>query len=351
MTSSAPAGRGDALPYRPELDGLRALSMLAVVAYHAQIHGAGLAGGFIGVDVFFVLSGALITQLLLSEEARSGTVSLPRFYVRRIRRLYPAMLAMIVATTLAAIVLYPRELLGETVHDAGFCALYLGDLLALEKRVRFFGHAWTLTVEEVFYLVWPLAFLALGRAGKRARILFLALVVAACEARRIDLWFDDTATPQRIWVGLDTRAGLLALGCLLAFAVRGGAVARAKPWLMRLAPLAAIALLTIAVCADRRTELYVTWGYPATALLATVVVARLFAAPSRALAAPPLVWLGKLSYSLYLWHVPALTFGEHLGWPLPLILAITLAVSCASYYGLESRFRARSTLPASSASA
>jgi len=327
------------LPYRAELDGLRALSMLAVVVYHFPIAHGPLPGGFIGVDVFFVLSGALITQLLLTEEAATKTIALGRFTIRRLRRLYPAMIAMIALTTLASIVIYPREIRHQTLHDAAFCAAYLGTFLSMHGRIRFFGHAWSLSIEEAFYLVWPTLLLVVRTT--RARILLCILVILACFAQRVHLWLDDFVPAQRIWVALDTRADAIALGCLVGLGLDRG-LARAKTLFLWAAPLAAIGLCALARFADRRTDAYVVWGYPLTAALAAIVVARLFLAPPKILAFAPLTWLGKLSYSLYLWHLPILTIGDEIRWPIPVSLAVSLIVASMSYYAIERPLRAPS---------
>lgn len=327
------------MTYKPELDGLRALSMLLVVVYHMPLVSPWLPGGFIGVDVFFVLSGALITQLLLAEEARTKTVTLGRFYWRRSRRLYPAMLLMLALTTALSIVVFPHDILGRTLRDAAYCSVYLGMLPALWGKVRFFGHAWSLSIEEAFYLVWPAALLAVRKP--RARLLLAFLVVLMCEAQRLRLWFALMVPSQRVWVAIDTRAGAIALGCIVGLAMHAGTLARARSALVWTAPVAAALLLVFARVADRRMTWYATWGYPAVALLATIVVARLLVAPSAFLALPALVWLGKLSYSIYLWHVPLITIGDALDWPIALSIAVSFVAAWLSYRFVETPLRAR----------
>jgi peptidoglycan/LPS O-acetylase OafA/YrhL len=311
--------------------------MLLVVVYHLPLERPWLPGGFIGVDVFFVLSGALITRLLLAEEGRTRTIALGMFYWRRLRRLYPAMILMIVATVVASAFVFPRDVLPGTLRDAGWCAVYLGTIPALAGKVRFFGHAWSLSLEEIFYLVWPAAMLALR--SRRARILFAVLVVVACEARLLELWFGEGVPSRRVWVAIDTRAGVIALGCLIGLA---GSLDRIRRALLFAAPAAAVGLLALARFGDRTQTWYAVWGYPASALLASVVVARLFAAPSFVLSRAPLVWLGKLSYAMYLWHVPLITIGDELRWPIPLSIAIAFALAWLSHRFVETRLRASS---------
>lgn len=330
------------MKYNPALDGLRALGMIAVVVYHCPSRRPYLPGGFIGVDLFFVLSGALITRLLLEEEEMTRRLALGRFWWRRLRRLYPAMITMILATVIASIFVFPRDILPTTLHDAAFSSAYLGTFLSIGGRVRFFGHVWSLSLEEAFYLMWPIALVVLKRP--RERFLFLLLVVLASEARRLDLWFHHLAPAQRIWVALDTRFSPIALGCIVGMLTHKTSFLDGKAKLVALllriaAPLAAIGLLILATVADRRMTWYVVLGYPAVAVLSAVVVAHALVSVPRVLSAPPVVWLGKLSYSLYLWHVPVITFGDELGWPIPLSLSVALALSCASYFLVERPLR------------
>lgn len=326
------------MKYVPSLDGLRAVSMLLVVVYHLPLRAPLLPGGFIGVDVFFVLSGALITRLLLEEEARTKTIALAPFYWRRLRRLYPAMIAMIALVTIASAFVFPRSLLPQTLRDAAWCAVYLGTIPALAGKVRFFGHAWSLSLEEIFYLVWPATMLALRT--RRARILAAVLVIVGCQARTLQLWFEGVPS-RRIWVAIDTRAGVIALGCLVGLV----SLERIRKVLLVAGPIAFGLLLVLARIGDRTMTWYAVWGYPASAILSAIVVSRLFVAPSWALSRPFLIWLGKRSYSLYLWHVPLLTIGDELGWPIPLSLAIATLAAWASHRLIEVRFRtARSQL-------
>jgi peptidoglycan/LPS O-acetylase OafA/YrhL len=248
------------------------------------------------------------------------------------------MLLMITATVAVSLVVFPKGVLPTTLRDAAYCSIYLGMLPALWGKVRFFGHAWSLSIEEAFYLLWPAALLALRQ--HRARVLFALLVVLACEAQRLRLWFIEQAPSQRVWVAIDTRAGAIALGCIVGLAMHSGTLVRARRALVWAAPVAAAALLVFARVADRRMTWYATWGYPAVALLATLVVARLLVAPSALLALPPLVWLGKLSYTIYLWHVPLITIGDELHWPIPLSIAVAVAAAWVSYRFVETPLRA-----------
>jgi peptidoglycan/LPS O-acetylase OafA/YrhL len=329
------------LEYRPELDGLRALSVLAVIVYHLPRGREVLQAGFIGVDVFFALSGALITQLLLAEREATGSISLGRFYVRRLRRLYPGLLAMTSTVVLAAFVWLDRDAAHRVLWNGVLSAVYLAAFIAPYRPMPLFGHMWSLSIEECFYLAWPAALSLIIRSGRRAVLAFLGLVTLAAFAWRVHLWLDLMASSNRVYFALDTRADALAWGCLVGAAVRWGYAVRARRALSILGPLAGLGLVGLMLHADRSETWFATWGYSLTSILSSVVVARLFVAPAPALALRPLTWIGKLSYSLYLWHVPAIALGSSLGAPPLAALAVGVGLAVASYYAIESRFRAR----------
>jgi len=339
-----PGAAGVRVPYQPELDGLRALSVLLIIAHHTPgLRGlvpGWFRGCFLGVDLFFVLSGALITRLLLAEIDATGALSLRRFYARRLRRLYPGLLAMLAAVCLVVARWLPGEL-ASTGRDAAYCALYLGAWIVPYRPIRFFGHTWSLSIEEAFYLVWPLLLGLLVRAGRRSIVLALLLVVAVCEAWRFYLWVGLTASSGRLYFSPDTRADTLAFGALVGLAVHTGAAARWRGPLRVLGPLAGLGLGALVVVANRADPWYGVYGYPLASLLASLVVARLMVAPARWLSLPPLVGLGRLSYSLYLWHLPAFELGSAWGAPTWLSLAVGVTLAVASYRLIEGPLRAR----------
>jgi peptidoglycan/LPS O-acetylase OafA/YrhL len=314
------------LGHVPALDGLRAVAIILVLAFHA---GHLLPGGWLGVDLFFVLSGFLITGLLLSEWSRFDAVSLGSFYRRRALRLLPALFVMIGAYMLVVLAWSARGYgSGKLVPNAAKSAL-LGATYTTNIANAFLGstpdpglnHLWSLAIEEQFYLVWPpLLFLFLRRSIKPAVIAFgLVLVTLASIA----------ATP---WL---THVDSVLIGCL-AGVVFCHDLARVPRW---------VAWAALAVCVPLVLLAYDTahsqpWPLPVFTVAAALVL--LVAArdemwlPARALSLRPLRTCGRISYGIYLWHVPCFVA---LGWVIGLPLAILLAL--ASYRYVERPFLRR----------
>jgi len=310
--------------FRPDIEGLRAVAVLAVVLFHAGV--PGLGGGFVGVDVFFVVSGFLITGLLAREVEATGTVRLARFYGARARRLLPAAGVVLLATAAAAVAWLPPLQARSVLGDALASALYAGnyrfavqgtDYLAADTPPSPFQHYWSLGVEEQFYLVWPglligTAWLASRRRrdpapGRSSWPLALVLGGIAVGSYALALAWTRTLPPWAFF-SLPSRAWELAVGGLLALTARWwGRLPRA------LAGAAGWAGLVMIVLACVR--LGESTPYPGTAALLPVLGAALIvgggcAAPrwsvGAGLALPPMRMLGRLSYSWYLWHWPVL---------------------------------------------
>jgi peptidoglycan/LPS O-acetylase OafA/YrhL len=328
--------------HRPDIEGLRAVAVLLVVLYHCGV--TGLGGGYVGVDVFFVISGFLITSLLLREAAATGRISIVAFYARRARRLLPAATLVTAVTVLAGWRWLPPlraphlalDGLATTVYGLNYRLAAAGaDYLNADAAVSPLQHFWSLAVEEQFYLVWPLLLLACRRMRRTA----LSVVVAGSLA--ISVW-QTWANPTWAYFGLHARAWELGAGALVA--VLGVRLPRvAAP-----AGLAAIALA--AVLFTDRTAFP---GY--AALLPVAGTVAVLMARSRLLAAAPLQVIGRLSYSWYLWHWPFLVLGPvALGVAPGLVVNLALAVgallaAALTYATLENpvrrlRFPARRTL-------
>lgn len=346
-------GQGAPKPgFRPDIEGLRAVAVLAVVLFHAGMPGVG--GGFIGVDVFFVISGFLITGMLWREVSTTGGVRLSRFYGARARRLLPASATVGVVTAIgSAILLSPLEL-RDVLRDGIACALYVGnyrfaqqgtDYFATDKPPSPFQHYWSLGVEEQFYLIWPPLIIAaawlMGRARRPAGdhvqssasttpyLVVLAVVTVVSFTASV-ITTRVAASVAFFW--LPTRAWQLAVGGLIALT--------ATQW-RRLPPLAAAitgwAGLTVILVACSR--LSAATPYPGVAALLPVLGAALVigagcAAPGRGcgrvLATPPMRAIGRISYSWYLWHWPVLLLApELLGHPLVLAERLTAAAVAA----------------------
>jgi peptidoglycan/LPS O-acetylase OafA/YrhL len=312
--------------FRPDIEGLRAVAVVAVVLFHADTPGVG--GGFVGVDVFFVISGFLITGMLYREVSTAGTVRLRRFYGARARRLLPASATVGVVIMIGAAALTPPLQARPAIGDGIASALYVSNYRFIQQGVDYFAdtlppspfqHYWSLGVEEQFYLVWPA--LLIGTAwltrlvhrrtkpdassSERPYLLILALVAAASFA----LSFLVTRTaPAAAFFSLPTRAWQLAVGGLVALTARQW---RRLPAL----PAAIIGWTGLALILWACTRLSATTLYPGTAALLPAVGAALVigagcAAPlqgcGRALALPPMRAVGRVSYSWYLWHWPVL---------------------------------------------
>jgi peptidoglycan/LPS O-acetylase OafA/YrhL len=341
--------------YVPALDGLRALSVLAVIAFHADL--AWAPGGFLGVEVFFVVSGYLITALLLVELRDMGLISLPKFWLRRARRLLPALLALLCVVLGASLLIAPDSL-GETRGDTLAALLYVSNWWQVIHHHSYFMavqrpplllHLWSLAVEEQFYLFWPVLIALLGRAAPRW-LPTLALAVALASAVWMAWLFDPSLDPTRVYIGTDSRLSGLLLGSALAATTRAP--------LVRIEPLSGLAralqegLAASALCAllvaFQKVKSHDAFVYRgglvvvdiATCALITGLVARTSVASL--LGARPLAWLGRRSYGLYLWHWPvfALTRPEQdlalTGtWSLALRLALTFVTAEVCYRYVE----------------
>lgn len=330
--------------YRPDIDGLRAIAVLSVVLYHA--FPSALPGGFAGVDIFFVISGFLITRILSTECAR-GDFSLLRFYERRIRRILPALFVLIAATVaIGYLLLQPGDYLTfarSASWTIGFLANFFfwqntGYFDALSETMPLL-HTWSLAVEEQFYLVWPLLILALWKwtrfkgLGTWATLLLVTFVsLVAC----IYLTFDD---PKSAFYLPFTRAWELSAGGLLWFGLTKLQVSSKR--MKFAAPV--VGWLGLAMIGF--TVLLLSDAQPFPGYLAVVPVAGTMLViasgglspniPSRLLSTRPAVFVGKLSYSLYLWHWPVLTFYRHFeggGIASPLVIFALIIVSIGLAY-------------------
>ncbi|MBJ7450666.1 MAG: acyltransferase, partial [Blastococcus sp.] len=357
--SGAPAEKQH---YRPDIQGLRAVAVGLVVADHVF---GWPAGGFIGVDVFFVISGFLITSLLVRERSRTGRISFRAFYARRARRLLPAALVALAATTLATYLVFLGGRFQETVNDVVWAALFGANINFARQGTDYFEgtaapslvqHFWSLSVEEQFYVVWPalilLAF-AVGGLGRRRRgahaappgspLLALWVLLGAVTAASFAWSVHATDTsPVTAYFSTFTRAWELGVGALVAISV---AQLQRLPLALR-ALLAWSGLAVIAVAAFTIDE---GTPFPGTAASLPVLGSALLLAwggspggPGTrwALGSAPAGFLGAISYSLYLWHWPVLIIAGALLTPGSTVfyaatVGVALALATVSYYCVE----------------
>jgi peptidoglycan/LPS O-acetylase OafA/YrhL len=340
------------LGYRPALDGLRAVAVLFVVLLHSRFQ-AWFPGGWIGVDIFFVLSGFLITTLLLEEWA-TGTISLPEFWSRRILRLLPAFFAALAIFFVIALLFVHGGVRATWLSDGLAAATYRSNLVAMHYgglSAPFLGHTWSLAFEEQFYLVWPVTLFILLKARTSRRII-LVLTVAAAIASVLwsGLLISHGAPWFRIYYGPDTRAVGLLVGCAVGqLAGLGWKPGRLISAAMRSCVVPLVLLLGVVLLS---LHLIWTWIYvsalPILIVLIAGLVLTLVMMPGRAVqgifANRVAVHIGRLSYSIYLWHYPVYDAVAYLhlarGAATLIAAPVIYVMSMASYRFIEQPFAA-----------
>jgi peptidoglycan/LPS O-acetylase OafA/YrhL len=332
-THSPPAAT--ALGYRPELDGLRALAVAAVMLFHANVSWA--KGGFLGVDVFFVLSGFLITRLLLEERELTGHVALLRFYLRRILRLFPALVVVSLACAIYAAIWLPHDQLVRTLHDVFATATYhMNWVQALHRQPPFglLDHAWSLSIEEQFYVLWPLVLIGAHRLGG-VRGVAVAALAGALASAALRLALIHHGSPDiRVYFGLDTHADGLLMGCALAAltllwaGLPDAFTHRGSRWI---GPAALVVIAIAASTVSLTSRALYEWGYLLFVLATTLLIADLYSRglTSRPLHHEPFVAIGRISYGLYLWHWPVFLVlnGGRIHWGFVPLTILRLLVS------------------------
>jgi peptidoglycan/LPS O-acetylase OafA/YrhL len=349
-------------PHLPALDGLRGVAILGVLLFHT----GHLSGGFLGVDLFFALSGYLITDLLLREVEANGAVSLVAFWGRRVRRLLPALATMLAGVTVVVWAVGSPDLVRTTLADGPWVQLNLVNWHLLAESasywdrfgsVRVFEHLWSIAVEEQFYLVWPvvIAWWA-GRVrstrGFGALDTRVAVVAGLGSVVSLGLMITlvSSADPTRVYTGTDTRAFSLLLGAVVATRGVRALLARAVRRPGAVMALLAAGIGTAWLLVDGVSSLWLfTGGLFAHSLAAALLIGLCAREPhavvARVLAWQPLRWFGLISYSLYLWHWPVFVLlSPERGWLWTVAAcAVSIGVAALSTYLVEDPVRFRVT--------
>ena len=347
------------IPHNAALDGLRGLAVAGVLLFHGQR----IVGGYLGVDLFFVLSGFLITSLLLAESTQSGTIALGGFWARRARRLLPALAGLLVGVVVYwARFASPDELRrirGDALATIAYVANWRAvvtdqDYWALFRAPSPLEHTWSLAIEEQFYLVWPLVFLlavALWKRRTAVAILAISLVGTLASVFAMQVTFDPRLT-TRAYYGTDTRAAAIFLGAGLASAIAIIGPAKGRRTRIAIECAAILGVLIIGYAwlnvSGNDPRLY-RGGFVVVELAVCAIILAVMhptAGPlTKVFSWRPLVWAGLISYGLYLWHWPVnlVITGKRTGlggWPLfGAQLTVTCAIAIASYFLLEQPIR------------
>jgi peptidoglycan/LPS O-acetylase OafA/YrhL len=334
------------LAYIPALDGLRAIAVVAVMLYHLGLPGFDF--GFVGVDLFFVLSGFLITSLLVTEHYRTGRINLPQFYLRRALRLFPALLVVLATALILALLFGSAREQSTTITGIWSSLLYISNwvlVLMPDANLGPLNSMWSLAVEDQFYIIWTpiIAFLLARHVSKSKLLLILLLATLASTSAGALNWYLAGTFPGPA-LGTHSRAQGLLLGCMLGLLyVWGRFPTRARP--LMICALTVALSFTFLLTLHSDTALYTT-GYLIIAVGAGGLIVLAVSSPhvARILSFKPLVWVGSISYALYLWHLLIFWYmsSSHTG--LDPIVAGTLGFvlaflsAAASYYLVERYF-------------
>ena len=353
--------------YLPSIDSLRALAVLAVIIYHVDVNY--LPGGFLGVDLFFVLSGYLISSLIIKEFRKTGTVNLYNFYIRRARRLLPAVYFMI-TVGLVVMVLFNEVLLRKSHLDAIFGYIYSSNWWYIFHKLDYFDsfgaqspfkHLWSLAIEEQFYMIFPLLFLLVNRKKKskdgtyklNKNFLYVVLGLILVSLIAHILLFDINNI-SRIYFGTDTRAFSLLVGVVGAILYPmerlHAKVTPQQNMIYSVVSLVSIAtLITVMIYTSEYNTLLYRGGFLLVVILGLIVIissGKQHTLMSRLLSFKPIVFIGKISYSLYLWHFPVLVLTtpvSEIGNPniifVILRVILTFILATASYVFVETPIR------------
>jgi len=341
------------------LDGIRALAVLAVMGVHQQF--GWLPGGYYGVDAFFVLSGYLITTILLSEEVRTGTIALRAFWARRARRLLPALFLMVTVVAIVAAA-FPTLLAAPSIPGALATLFFSSNWYFALQHVNYFGAfaqqssllpTWSLAIEEQFYLVWPLVLLIVLTAGrdpdreKRLRVLYLMAIFGAGISALVMAQMAPSAlgNPAAVYYGTETRAQAILVGAALALAIALWGAPRPNRLVSAAGVAGAVATGLIWHFVPETSRLAFRGGFLFASLATAAVILQVLsdrsALVTRFLSSWPLRSIGRISYAVYLWYWPVILVispdRTHLGaYSLFAVrAAVTIGIAAISYFLLE----------------
>ena len=332
------------MKYIPAFDSLRCVAVILVAAFHAKAPGFG--GGFLGVDIFFVLSGFLITTILWSEASSKRRVNLPTFYSRRLARLYPALAACLIIYIFVAPIAWP--LYSGHMRDTLLSVFYLVDFSkSMHGTPTYLSHIWSLSVEFHFYLLWPLVIVLLAKLKPTTAIKILAALYFAATIWRM-AYFSESSWAAAYY-RFDTRLSGLVAGSAIALVALNASSFRANRYL----GIAGISLILWALFISNWGEIPgISLGIVFAEIGACAVIIYLLHAKNQPafLTWKPALYMGKISYGFYLFHYPIMVYlRETNGWPVTLIIGTLAATALAtlSYHTIESFFRTKKTITAS----
>ena len=352
LTNSQSDASAFRLGHRPVLDGVRAISILLVLIHHTEfitpISFSILRGGYLGVDIFFVLSGFLITSLLVEEFETTGSISFRMFYIRRVLRLLPAVGAVLLFSVAVGSVIGFSELGLNRLRVFSVIGYFTNWVRAYETPdLWFLTHFWSLAIEEQFYLVWPLVLFGLLRSGLTRRgILLSIMTLILCSVAQMAALQSSGATVLRLYTGSDTRAHSLLVGCLFSLALHWGYLkTESTRRYQTFAVVSFIVLIASAFLVHIGNRILYSGGSLVVAICAGILILGLVISDKNRLTAlfchPVLQWLGKRSYGLYIWHWPIFYLCSYLRRPalaIPCGIIGALIAAAASYRFIELPF-------------